>query len=64
MLGVADWAGVPISECLKLVSIRPHAARVMISGFDRYLTESRACVAGAAWIFTMEGLSSSRAFLA
>ena len=64
MLSVADWAGVPISELLKLVRIRPHAARVMISGFDRYLTESRASVSGAAWIFTIQELSSSRAFLA
>jgi DMSO/TMAO reductase YedYZ molybdopterin-dependent catalytic subunit len=64
MLSVADWAGVPISELFKLVKIQPRAARVMVSAFDRYLTQSKGSVAGAAWIFTIQELSSSKAFLA
>ncbi|MFY9532043.1 MAG: molybdopterin-dependent oxidoreductase [Candidatus Acidiferrales bacterium] len=64
MLSVADWAGAPVSEVLEMAGIAPQATRVLISGFDRYLTESTTSAPGADWIFTPEELRSSRAFLA
>ncbi len=64
MLSVADWAGVPVSEVLDRVKIKPQATRVLISGFDHYLARSTTSIPGASWIFTMEELKSSKAFLA
>ena len=64
MLSVADWAGAPISEVLEMVRIKPQANRFMISGFDRYLASSTTSIPGADWIFTLEELKSSKAFLA
>lgn len=64
MLGVAEWAGAPLPEILDMLKIKPQATRVLISGFDRYLTKSTTSIPGASWIFTLEELRSSRAFLA
>jgi len=64
MLSVADWAGAPLPEVLGVVKIKPQATRVLISGFDRYLTKSKTSIPGASWIFTLEELRSSKAFLA
>jgi DMSO/TMAO reductase YedYZ molybdopterin-dependent catalytic subunit len=64
MLSVADWEGVPIVEVLRFANVQPSAARVLISGFDHYLAESRSSIPGASWIFTPGQLQSSRAFLA
>lgn len=64
LLSVADWAGAPISEALGMVRLKPQATRVMISGFDRYLTKSTTSIPGADWIFTLEELQSAKAFLA
>jgi DMSO/TMAO reductase YedYZ molybdopterin-dependent catalytic subunit len=64
MLSVADWEGVPLEEILENVKPEPRGTRALVSGFDQYAGESRSSVAGASWIFTLEQLKSSRAFLA
>lgn len=64
MLSVADWAGARVSEILNSVKIEKAATRVMISGFDQYPAESLTSTPGASWIFTMDDLSSSKAFFA
>jgi DMSO/TMAO reductase YedYZ molybdopterin-dependent catalytic subunit len=64
MLGVADWAGVPVPKILESVGIDKAASRVLISGFDHYSIPSTTSEEGASWIFTVEELNSSRAFLA
>jgi DMSO/TMAO reductase YedYZ molybdopterin-dependent catalytic subunit len=64
MLSVADWAGAPLSKVLDIVKIKPRANRVLISGFDRYSTRSVSSTPGASWVFTLEELNSSKAFLA
>jgi DMSO/TMAO reductase YedYZ molybdopterin-dependent catalytic subunit len=64
LLSVADWEGVTVEEMLEDTSLNKPGARVLISGFDNYLTESRSSIPGASWIFTMEQLTSARAFLA
>ena len=64
MLSVADWAGVPISKILEPAGIDKATSRVLISGFDHYSIPSTTSEEGASWIFTVEELNSSRAFLA
>jgi DMSO/TMAO reductase YedYZ molybdopterin-dependent catalytic subunit len=64
LLSAADWAGTPVSEVLGLVRPKSQATRVMISGFDRYSTKSSTSMPGADWVFTLEELKSSKAFLA
>jgi len=64
LLSVADWAGAPVSEVLGLLRPKSQATRVMISGFDRYSTKSSTSIPGADWVFTLEELKSSKAFLA
>jgi DMSO/TMAO reductase YedYZ molybdopterin-dependent catalytic subunit len=64
MLSVADWAGVPVSKLLESVRVDKAPSRVLISGFDHYSIPSTSSEEGASWIFTVEELNSSRAFLA
>jgi DMSO/TMAO reductase YedYZ molybdopterin-dependent catalytic subunit len=64
MLSVADWDGVPLQEILGMFKPRKLGARVHIAGFDRYQEESETSLPGAGWIFSMDQLVSSNAFLA
>jgi len=64
MLSVADWGGVPISAVLQGCKPKLRATRVMVSGFDSYSGSSATSVPGADWVFTLEQLKASKAFLA
>ena len=64
LLSVGSWGGIPVSEILDRVKAKSPAARVVVSGFDRYAHESRTSVPGASWIFTREQLEKAGAFLA
>ncbi len=64
MLSVADWAGVPLTELLDRVPPGNRMPSVLVSGFDSYQEPSVTSVAGASWIFPIEVLRSSNAFLA
>lgn len=64
MLSVADWDGIPLQGLLENAKPKVQGTRVLISGFDRYAAESKSSWPGASWIFTLEQLHSSRAFLA
>ena len=64
MLSAAQWRGVPISALLTECKPKPSATRVMVSGFDTYSATSATSIAGADWIFTVEELKSTNAFLA
>lgn len=64
LLSVGEWAGVLVSEILDKTKATSHSARVLISGFDRYSTESRTSVPGASWVFSREQLENAGAFLA
>jgi sulfite oxidase len=64
MMSVADWRGVPLTEILDTAKATLEGSRVLISGFDRYLTPSVTSVPGASWIFTPEELKTTGAFLA
>jgi DMSO/TMAO reductase YedYZ molybdopterin-dependent catalytic subunit len=64
MLSAAEWDGVPLHEVLATLKSKTTNARVLVSGFDHYVSESRTSLPGASWIFTPGDLQSSRAFLA
>ncbi len=64
MLSVADWSGVLVSALLETCKPKRKATRIRISGFDRYSADSASSVPGADWVFTMEQLAGSKAFLA
>ena len=64
LLSVGDWTGARVSEVLDRVRRKPDAARVVISGFDRYAKESKTSVPGASWVFTREQLEKAGAFVA
>jgi DMSO/TMAO reductase YedYZ molybdopterin-dependent catalytic subunit len=63
LLSVADWRGVPVSDLLT-AEIKPRADRVMFSGFDSYPMRSATSIPGAEWIFTLDQLRETKAFLA
>jgi DMSO/TMAO reductase YedYZ molybdopterin-dependent catalytic subunit len=64
MLSVADWAGARVSDFLDSVKMDKTASHVLISGFDRYPAASSSSTPGASWIFTVDELNASKAFLA
>lgn len=66
MMSVAAWDGVPLQEILETAKpmTKKSGARVLVSGFDRYQEESMTSEPGASWIFTLDQLFSSNAFLA
>ncbi len=63
LLSVGDWTGVPISDLLA-TRMKPRTERVMVSGFDQYPMKSATSIPGADWVFTIEQLKASKAFLA
>lgn len=64
MISVANWSGTPWSDILERTVAKSVAKRVLISGFDTYRTKSVSSVAGASWIFNVEELKRTGAFLA
>jgi len=64
MISVADWCGAPMSDLLELCKSKPQATRVVVSGFDSYSARSATSLPGADWVFTVEQLKASKAFLA
>lgn len=64
MISVADWSGAPMSNLLELCKSKQQATRVVVSGFDSYSARSATSIPGADWVFTLEQLKASKAFLA
>ena len=64
MISVADWSGAPMSDLLELCKSKPQATSVVVSGFDSYSARSVTSLPGADWVFTVEQLKTSGAFLA
>ncbi len=64
LLSVGEWAGVLVSEILDQAKAKSRTARVLVSGFDRYASESRTSIPGASWVFSREQLEKAGAFLA
>jgi len=63
-MSAARWNGVPLMRVLERVSRRPRATRVLVSGFDEHSTLDPGSVPGASWIFSLDQIRESRAFLA
>jgi DMSO/TMAO reductase YedYZ molybdopterin-dependent catalytic subunit len=64
MMSTAEWSGVTVMEVLERAKSKGQASRVLVSGFDTYAKKSASSVPGASWIFSMEELKASGAFLA
>jgi DMSO/TMAO reductase YedYZ molybdopterin-dependent catalytic subunit len=64
LISVAEWTGIPLAEVLKRIQPTPKDARILVSGFDRYAAQSVNSTPGASWIFSMEDIVSTGAFLA
>lgn len=64
LISVADWTGVSLAEVLQRLPIVPKDARILVSGFDRYASPSVSSTPGASWIFSLDDIHSTGAFLA
>ena len=64
MIGTASWGGVPISRILDPLKMDSRPGRILISGFDTYVEKSRTPIPGASWIFSVDDLIRTGAFLA
>src|SRR5947207_8361000 len=64
LMSVARWTGVPLERVLARVRMRPGATRVLVSGFDRHSTLDPGSVPGASWVFGLDDVRDSGAFLA
>lgn len=65
LIGVAEWSGVLLTD-LFASAFGNTSARMLvrISGNDEHAEESRSSVPGASWIFTVEQIRQTGAFLA
>src|SRR5712692_2933919 len=63
-MSAAQWTGVPLMGLLERASLRPRATRVLVSGFDEHSTPDPGSVPGASWIFGLDQVRASGAFLA
>jgi DMSO/TMAO reductase YedYZ molybdopterin-dependent catalytic subunit len=64
LISVADWTGIPLAEVLEGVRSIPKDARILVSGFDRYASQSASSEPGASWIFSLDDIRATGAFLA
>jgi len=64
MISVGEWAGIPVEEILNIAKPTNAATQVLVSGFDRYATNSVTSIPGASWIFRLDQLLTAGAFLA
>ena len=71
LISVADWTGVLLTDVLERLPApndrkgpRENDARILVSGFDTYASQSASSTPGASWIFSRDDLRSTGAFLA
>lgn len=64
LMSVASWTGVRLDRLLERAAVLPGATRVLVAGFDRHSQVSRTSLPGASWIFTLDEISTTGAFLA
>src|SRR5712691_729453 len=63
-LSAAEWTGVALERVLARIRPRSRAARVLVSGFDEHSVGDPGSVPGASWIFGLDQVRASGAFLA
>ena len=64
LISVADWTGISLTEVLQRIPSIPNGARILVSGFDRYASQSASSTPGASWIFSLDDIRATKAFLA
>jgi DMSO/TMAO reductase YedYZ molybdopterin-dependent catalytic subunit len=64
LISVADWTGVSLTDALQRLPAAPKDARILISGFDSYASQSASSTPGASWIFSPDDIRATGAFLA
>jgi len=64
LMSAAEWTGVPLERVLARVRRLPRATRVLVSGFDHHSIGDPGSVPGASWIFGLDEVRQSGAFLA
>jgi DMSO/TMAO reductase YedYZ molybdopterin-dependent catalytic subunit len=63
-MSAALWTGVPLERVLDRAGRAPRATQVLVSGFDEHSMRDAGSVPGASWIFGLEQIRESGAFLA
>lgn len=63
LLSSADWAGIPLLDVVEQFDLAG-ATRLLVSGFDQYSQPSSRSTPGASWIFSIDDLERTGAFLA
>jgi len=64
LLSAAQWTGVPLVTVLDRLKAKPALPRVRVTGIDDDTTPSVTSNPGASWIFTLDELQKTGAFLA
>jgi DMSO/TMAO reductase YedYZ molybdopterin-dependent catalytic subunit len=64
LISVADWTGISLTAVLQRIPSIPNGARILVSGFDRYASQSASSTPGASWIFSLDDIRATKAFLA
>ena len=64
LMSAARWSGVPLERLLSRVRLLARATRVLVSGFDEHSTADPQSRPGASWIFGLDQILESGAFLA
>ncbi len=64
LMSAGRWTGVKLERVLGRVHLHPRASQVLVSGFDEHSTLDPGSVPGASWIFSLDQVRKSGAFLA
>lgn len=64
LMSAARWTGVKLVRVLERVHLHRRASQVLVSGFDEHSTLDPGSVPGASWIFSLDQVRKSGAFLA
>jgi DMSO/TMAO reductase YedYZ molybdopterin-dependent catalytic subunit len=64
LMSVAEWTGVPLARVLDRVRPARDATQVLVSGFDEHGAPEPLSEPGASWIFGLDEIRESGAFLA
>jgi DMSO/TMAO reductase YedYZ molybdopterin-dependent catalytic subunit len=64
LMSVAEWDGVPLAAALRELGVPATARAVLVSGLDDTATASRTSNPGASWVFPIDALERTGAFLA
>ena len=63
-MSAAAWSGVPLERVLRRVAVSARATQVLVSGFDEHSVLDPGSRPGASWIFGLDEIRGSGAFLA